>query len=130
MLFYLQANPDAMQELSVNARTKYKKLLGEQIEYWYIDLEGMAEEHLKDIQIEISSWLNFCPVETSQGFKLKILPSCLSLEDEKLTDEQKEDMVKSLENWEEISLKDIVSRGTKEEFEQWVKNVFKDGEED
>jgi hypothetical protein len=130
MLFYLQANPDAMNELSVNARTKYKKLLGEQIEYWYVDLEGMCEEHLKDIQAEISSWLNYCPIETSQGFKLKILPSCLTLEEEKLTPEQEKDMKEHFENWEELSLKDIVSRGTKEEFEKWVENVFKDSEED
>ncbi|MDP4170151.1 MAG: replication initiation factor domain-containing protein [Bacillota bacterium] len=126
MLFYLQANPDAMQELSVNARTKYKKLLGEQIEYWYIDIEGMAEESIKDIQSEIESWLDYCPIEASQGFKLKILPSCLTLDDEKLTDEQKKDMLDKFEKWEEISLKDIVSRGTKEDFEKWVESVFKD----
>jgi hypothetical protein len=104
--------------------------LGEQIEYWYIDLEGMAAEHLKDIQSEISSWLNYCPVETSQGFKIKILPTCLSLDEEHLTKEQKEDMQESLEKWEEISLKDIVSRGTKEEFEKWVESVFSECEDE
>jgi hypothetical protein len=130
MLFYLQANPDSMKELSVNARTKYKKLLGEQIEYWFIDLEGMAAENLANIQAEIESWLNFCPIDNRQGLTLTILPSCLTLEEEEFTDEQKESVKENLENWEEISLKDIVSRGTKEDFQKWVDEIFKDSDDE
>lgn len=121
MLFYLQANPDALNELSVNARTKYKKLLGEQIEGWYIDLETMAENSLDDIQTLIEGWLNFCPVDTSEGFLVKGLPTCLSLKDEPFTEKQKEELKKALEEWEEGKFEDIVSRGTKEDFDKWVK---------
>lgn len=99
MLFYLQANPDAMKELSVNARTKYKKLLGEQIEHWFIDLEGMAEEAKKEIQSDIASWLNFCPLDNRKGFKMTKLPSCLTLgePDKEMSNEQWEEIIDDIE---------------------------------
>jgi hypothetical protein len=101
MLYYLQANPDAMQELSVNARTKYKKLLGEQIEHWFIDIEGMAKEAQAEIQSEIESWFNFCPIDPNKGYRVTALPSVLTLDDPEkdMDSEQWEELLEDIEEY-------------------------------
>jgi hypothetical protein len=120
MLFYLQANPHSMQELSVNARSKYKKLLGECSEEFYLDIEGMANEYQEELQGEIESWLNFCPMDVKEGFKVKALESCLRLLPEEFKEEQRKKMEEHLEQWESVNFEDIVSRGTKEDWDEWV----------
>lgn len=107
MLQYLQTNPDGMKELSVNARTKYKRLLGQVVEMFIIDLESMYEEEKKEIQSEIESWINFCPFEPKEKFKYKGLRSCLSLEDETFFERDKNKMIEMIEGWNSPDLEDI-----------------------
>lgn len=104
MLFYLQANPDSFKELSVNARTKYKRLLGQSIESMYIDLEGMMDEAKKELQAEIESWLNFSPKDQERNFRTVPLKSVLKLDPDEgengpFTDKQREQMKEELEEW-------------------------------
>lgn len=101
MLFYLQANPDSFKELSVNARTKYKRLLGSTVEELFIDLEGMMAEAKGELHGEVESWLNFSPRESSLNFKRASLKSCLKMEEEKFSEKQREGLIEALEEWEE-----------------------------
>jgi hypothetical protein len=127
MLFYLQANPDSMKELSKNVRSKYKKMLGEQLEEYYIDIEGIANESLEEIQSQIESWLNFSPMDVKEGFRVTALESCLNLKDEKQTDEERLKMIAKVEEWAEINFEDVPreTMGVKN-WEEWLKQRDKE----
>jgi hypothetical protein len=107
MLEYLQKNPSELINLGKATQTKYRKLLAEHVEYWYIDIDGMCAGALEEIQTEIESWLNFCPIEKDEVIRVKIMKSVLSDEMQKelekpkeLSDEQIDDMLNHLENWD------------------------------
>lgn len=131
MLYYLQANPDGFKELSVNARTKYKRLLSQTVESYYIDLEGMMEESKKELQAEIESWLNFSPRETEKNFKTVSLASVLKLNPDeneeglKFSDRQREKMKEGLEGWwEDQEIIKVQEGEGKEGFEKWQESVL------
>lgn len=107
MLEYLQKNPSELINLGKATQTKYRKLLAEHVEYWYIDIDGMCAGALEEIQTEIESWLNFCPIEKDEVIRVKIMKSVLSDEMQKelekpkeLSDDQIDDMLTHLENWD------------------------------
>lgn len=101
MLHYLQANPDAFKELARPARSKYKKLLTEQVEEMFIDLEGMVKEKIQSLQEEIESWLNFEPREADNDFEFASMKSVLLEEEEVFTDKQRMEFISMMEKWAE-----------------------------
>jgi hypothetical protein len=59
LLLLLQADPDSMKELSKNTRTKFKRMLEEDVTEVSILPDKMFLEHMEDIVGDINSWVTF-----------------------------------------------------------------------
>jgi hypothetical protein len=59
LLLLLQADPDCINELSKNSRTKYKRLLEEDVSEVSILPDKIFMEHMEDLAGDIESWITF-----------------------------------------------------------------------
>lgn len=59
ILLLLQADPDSMAELSKNSRTKYKKLLEEDVTEVSIQPDEIFKKHVLDLKGDAESWITF-----------------------------------------------------------------------
>lgn len=56
MLYYLRANPEAISELSVNVRTKYKELLLATAKHSELSLSQIYQTKKRDLMEEVKMW--------------------------------------------------------------------------
>jgi hypothetical protein len=59
LLLLLQADPDSIKELSKNSRTKYKKMLEEDVTEVSILPDKIFFEHMEDLESDIQSWITW-----------------------------------------------------------------------
>lgn len=72
MLFYLRANPEAINELSINVRTKYKKLLLESSKQIEVSLADIYEQKKVTLIKEVTMWKSLtAKIETINWDKVK-----------------------------------------------------------
>ena len=59
ILLLLQADPDSINELSKNSRTKYKRMLEEDVTEISILPDKIFFEHMEDLEGDINSWITW-----------------------------------------------------------------------
>lgn len=59
ILLLLQADPDSIKELSKNSRTKYKKMLEEDVTEVSILPDKIFFEHMEELEQDINSWITW-----------------------------------------------------------------------
>jgi hypothetical protein len=59
ILLLLQADPDSIKELSKNSRTKYKRMLEQDVSEVSILPDKIFLEHMEDLEGDINSWITF-----------------------------------------------------------------------
>lgn len=98
MLYYLQTHPEALKELSTNARKKYKKMLADDITHFEFMPDLVYADEKENMILEEILWLNGSEQNSEVYFKRgKALDSIRKLKEGKWTKSDIEQVRKDIE---------------------------------